>query len=199
MPTVYKHDPDRDEIRETVVSLSPAPDTKGGKRTDRMSAVDEGNLVETKILTVEELEKELGQVPDRTAKIEALKLTVKQDGNLLEQRLQKRDAAAERLRQLEHHAWGGPRRRFPVEYALVPVLALGEAALAYIGLKVAAPPLGDAGNDQLLKLIANHGAEALAVAVGLGAAVLQILVGRELALASRGVFTDPTRVRGGEE
>lgn len=187
----YRYDAGQDQFVRTVTPPHVAPDAKGGLRTEMMGAHDEVSVAENDTLVIAEAQEEIDGVPGRDGEIVRLEYEIALATPALSRGRVSEEESAERVRELDYYALPGSKRRLQLEWVLVPVMVLGEAALGLVGLKLALPDLGQAAGDPVLGLIAERGADVAACAIGAGCAFLQIEVGRELARANRGVLSDP--------
>lgn len=187
----YRYDASQDQVVRTVTPPHVAPDAKDGVRTELMGAHDEVSVAENDTLVITQAQQEIGGAPHRDGEIARLEHEIDVAAPALARAQVAEQESAERVRELDYYALPGRKRRVQLEWVLVPVMVLGEAALGLVGLKLALPDLGQAAGDPVLSLIAERGAEVAACAIGAGCAFLQIEVGRELARANRGVLSDP--------
>lgn len=75
---------------------------------------------------------------------------------------------------------------------IVSLIGFAETALAYFGLTLAVPTLSQAGDNNLLSVIAQQGALLAAVGVGVLSTAVTTVVGRQLSMAHRGLVAEPS-------
>jgi hypothetical protein len=80
---------------------------------------------------------------------------------------------------------------------VVGLTGIAETALAYFGLTLAVPSMAQAGDSELLSLIAGQGALLTAIAIGVVSTAVTAMVGRQLSMAQRGFVAEPAQPSNG--
>jgi hypothetical protein len=80
---------------------------------------------------------------------------------------------------------------------VVGLTGVAETALAYFGLTLAVPSVAQAGDSELLSLIAGQGAFLTAIAIGVVSTAVTTMVGRQLSMAQRGFVAEPAQPSNG--
>jgi hypothetical protein len=189
----YAYDHQADEFVKETFSRPPAHDVNAsGARTKDTGTHDEIFHADAHLRVMRQVAEELAAVPEREERISWLTDRV---GELDEEVPVAREnlaLARGQLRSIEYWAPVESRpHRFPLEGVLIAVLATVEAALSYVGFRLAAPQVSAPGSEPLLNFLSHHGPEAAALGVGVMFACAQMLIGRELARSGRGVLTNP--------